>query len=101
MIDVVIRNGTVIDGTGRALISLCSAVHEFPGTTLEFIPGVPPFGDDLVELIAAMSRTADRPLNWNVLAVYSDNQDLVRRQLSASDQAAELGGRVIAKGSTG
>jgi N-acyl-D-aspartate/D-glutamate deacylase len=82
--------------TAEEMISLCSVVGEFPGTTLEFIPGVPPFGDEQVELIAAMSRSADRPLNWNVLAVYSDNQDLVRQQLSASDRAAELGGRIIA-----
>ena len=43
-----------------------------------------------------MSATANRPLNWNVLAVSSYNGDLYRGQLDASDYAARRGGRVIA-----
>jgi N-acyl-D-aspartate/D-glutamate deacylase len=81
--------------SAEELKSLCSVVGEFPGTTLEFIPGVPPFSDDLFALMASMSRTADRPINWNVLPIYSDNRDLVERQLAGADYAAGLGGRVI------
>jgi N-acyl-D-aspartate/D-glutamate deacylase len=82
-------------GTAEELVALSSVVGEFPGTTLEFIPGVPPFSDDLFALMAAMSRAANRTINWNVLAVFPDNQDLVQRQLAGADYAAELGGRVI------
>ena len=46
-------------------------------------------------LMAAMSRTADRPLNWNLLQVYAQNWDLVQHQLSGYDYAAERGGRVL------
>ncbi len=78
------------------LIALCSVVAEHPGTTLEFIPGVAPFGEEQFDTMAAMSRAANRPLNWNVLQVYSRNADLVDHQLSGSDWAAERGGRVLA-----
>ncbi len=82
--------------TREEILSLCSVVGEHPGTTLEFIPGVAPFGEDLFDLMAAMSRTADRPINWNVLAVYGGNAELVDRQLAGSDFAADRGGRVVA-----
>jgi N-acyl-D-aspartate/D-glutamate deacylase len=80
------------------LLALCAAVGEHPGTTLEFVPGAPPFSDDQWELLAAMSRTANRPLNWNVLPVYrdDDNRRLVDTQLAGARRAAELGGRVVA-----
>lgn len=78
------------------LVALCSVVSEFPGTTLEFIPGVAPFDDERFDLMAAMSRAANRPINWNVLAVYSENVDVVDHQLRGSDYAAERGGRVVA-----
>jgi N-acyl-D-aspartate/D-glutamate deacylase len=80
----------------QELVALCSVVGEQRGTTLEFIPGVAPFGDDQFDTMAAMSRAANRPLNWNVLQVYSRNAELVEHQLSGSDRAAERGGRVIA-----
>lgn len=82
--------------TREEMLALCSVVRESPGTTLEFIPGVAPFDDDQFDLMAAMSRAADRPLNWNVLQVYSRNVDLVDHQLGGSDLAAERGGKVLA-----
>jgi N-acyl-D-aspartate/D-glutamate deacylase len=82
--------------TREEMLALCSVVGEHPGTTLEFIPGVAPFDDDLFELMGVMSRTADRPINWNVLQVYGRNADAVDRQLAGSDLAAEGGGRVVA-----
>jgi N-acyl-D-aspartate/D-glutamate deacylase len=78
------------------LLALCGAVGEHPGTTLEFIPGVAPFADEAVATMAAMSRAADRPLNWNVLQVYGANAATVDHQLAASDYAADHGGRVLA-----
>jgi N-acyl-D-aspartate/D-glutamate deacylase len=78
------------------LLALCAVAGEFPGTTLEFIPGVSPFDDETFDVMAAMSRAANRPLNWNVLTVNSRNRDIVAHQLAGSDYAAEHGGRVIA-----
>jgi len=82
--------------TREELLALCAVTGEFPGTTLEFIPGVLPFPTDRVELMADMSRVANRPLNWNVLAVYGANRAVVEEALRASDYAAEHGGRVLA-----
>jgi len=82
--------------TPEELIALCSVVGEFPGTTLEFIPAPAPFDDDMFELMAAMSRAANRPINWNVLPVYSKNREVVEHQLLGSDHAADHGGRVVA-----
>jgi N-acyl-D-aspartate/D-glutamate deacylase len=78
------------------LIALCRVVREHPGTTLEFIPGVPPFEDYAPELMARMSAAADRPLNWNVLFVNAGRDDITERLLGASDVATEHGGRVLA-----
>jgi N-acyl-D-aspartate/D-glutamate deacylase len=82
--------------TADELIALCAVVGEFPGTQLEFIPGVGPFSEELHAVMAAMSRTANRPLNWNVLQVYGSNIDAQEQQLAASDYAAANGGRVLA-----
>jgi N-acyl-D-aspartate/D-glutamate deacylase len=78
------------------LLALCSVVREFSGTTLEFIPGVAPFGDDLFDVMTAMSVAADRPLNWNVLQVYAQNREVVDHQLRGGDYAGQRGGRVLA-----
>jgi N-acyl-D-aspartate/D-glutamate deacylase len=81
--------------TREELLSLCEVVREHPGTTLEFIPTVGPFSDEHVALMAAMSATGRRPLNWNVLVVGAGT-DTYKEQLAASDRAAEEGGRVLA-----
>jgi hypothetical protein len=78
------------------LIALCSVVSEYPGTTLEFIPAVGQFSDEVFILMGEMSAAANRPLNWNLLQVYAQNWDLVQHQLRGSDLAAEAGGRVLA-----
>ncbi|MBV9659627.1 MAG: amidohydrolase family protein [Acidimicrobiales bacterium] len=82
--------------SAEELIALSAVTGEFPGTTLEFIPAPAPFDTDLFELMASMSRAADRPINWNVLPVYSKNTPVVEQQLAGSDYAANLGGRVVA-----
>ena len=43
-----------------------------------------------------MSAAANRPLNWNLLQVYTQNWDNVQHQLTGGDIAAERGGRVLA-----
>ena len=78
------------------VIALCRVVREFPGTTLEFIPAVGQFDDEVFELMGDMSAAADRPLNWNLLQVYGQNWDYVQHQLAGGDHAAGRGGRVVA-----
>ncbi|MHB1445352.1 MAG: N-acyl-D-amino-acid deacylase family protein [Acidimicrobiales bacterium] len=80
------------------LLALASAIRDHEGTTLELIlPGcLNGFNDEEVELMASLSVAAQRPANWNVLAVTSLDPDGWRRQLEASTRAAERGGRVVA-----
>ncbi len=99
---------THADGDGRPvasrwadrdeLLTLCRVVGEHPGTTLEGIVDgcLDTFSDDEIDLLADMSAAANRPLNWNVLTVDAAAPERVPRQLSASDRAAERGGRVVA-----
>lgn len=82
--------------TREELVALAKASGEHPGTTLEFIPTVGAFKEEHMELMCAMSRAANRPLNWNVLQASSAMPGLHQNQLSASDYAAARGGRVIA-----
>ena len=83
----------------KEFVALASIVGEYPGTTLELIPSPLPFFEQPeYELMAAMSRAANRPLNWNLLAVRPGETEARGRQsrLAASDYAAEHGGKVIA-----
>ena len=101
-------SSTHSDGDGRPvasrwadhdeLLALCRAVGEHEGTFLEgIVPGcLDTFSDDEVELLAAMSAAAGRPLNWNVLTIDAAVPERVPRQLEASARARELGGRVVA-----
>jgi N-acyl-D-aspartate/D-glutamate deacylase len=80
------------------LLTLCAAVSEHEGTTLEaIVPGcLDRFSDEEIDLLAAMSAAARRPLNWNVLGVDSRDREKLERQLAASDHARAAGGRVVA-----
>lgn len=78
------------------LLRLCEVTGEFPGTCLEFIPGVAPFSDETKLLMAEMSAVANRPLNWNVLPVQGQNADVIEHQLNSADVARQHGGRVVA-----
>jgi N-acyl-D-aspartate/D-glutamate deacylase len=84
--------------TKEELLALCGEVSRHEGTTLEgIVQGcLDKFADDEIELLAQMTATANRPLNWNVLTVDSREPDRVPRQLSAGTRAAELGGRLVA-----
>ena len=46
--------------------------------------------------MVAMTTTARRPLNWNLLTVDSRTPEKTARQLEASQRAAEAGGRIVA-----
>lgn len=82
--------------TDDELFALCAVVGEFAGTQLEaIVPGcLNGFSDDEVSLLAQMSATANRPLNWNVLGI--GDPESYKGQLRASDEARRAGGRVVA-----
>jgi N-acyl-D-aspartate/D-glutamate deacylase len=82
----------------QELIALARAVRAHPGTTLELIVGgsLDGFSDDEVDLMAAMSVAAQRPLNWNALGVSATDPGAWRQQLKSSDVAADRGGEIVA-----
>jgi N-acyl-D-aspartate/D-glutamate deacylase len=81
--------------TRDELIALCSVLADFPGTSLEFIPTIGPFGDDVADLMADMAVAAQAPLNWNVLAVTARTIDACYEKLHASDVATTRGAKVV------
>ncbi len=80
------------------MVALSGVCSEFDGTSLEFIPAVGRFSDEATDLIAKMSAAANRPLNWNLIAVSTSPKqiDVMENNLAASDYAAERGGKIIA-----
>ena len=82
--------------TPDELVALAAEAGRHDGTTLEFIPAVGGFNEEHLELMARMSRAADRPLNWNVLVPNAARAAMAWKALEASDYAAERGGRVVA-----
>ncbi len=80
------------------MVALAEVCGEFDGTSLEFIPAVGRFPDDRIDLVARMSAAANRPLNWNLIAVSTSPKqlDVMAHNLAASDHAAANGGKVIA-----
>jgi N-acyl-D-aspartate/D-glutamate deacylase len=96
------------DGDGRPvpsrhaapteLLSLAAVCRDFPGTSLEFLPqlGVGRFLPERLDLMTAMSITAQRPLNWNLLQVQAGTEGQAEDRLEAGDHARERGGRIVA-----
>ena len=82
--------------TEDEIIALCRVVSNYPGTTVEFIPGVGSFEEYAPELMTRMSLAANRPVNWNVLFVSAGNEAMAEHNLAASDYAAERGATVLA-----
>lgn len=84
--------------TRAEIETLCAAVGEHDGTTLEIIvPGcLNGFSDDEVDLMATLSLLANRPVNWNVLGVSAMNRAGLEHQLAASTAAAARGATVVA-----
>jgi len=82
--------------TRDEIVDLSSTLAQYEGTSLEFIPMVGPFAPWAVELMASMSAAAQRPLNWNLLAVSAKNLAEAEQKLEAGTYAREHGGRVVA-----
>ncbi|MEU3712797.1 N-acyl-D-amino-acid deacylase family protein [Streptomyces catenulae] len=80
------------------LLALCRAVGEHEGTQIEAIVSgcLDRFDDDEIDLLVAMTTTAGRPLNWNVLTIDAAVPDRVPRQLLPSARARAAGGRIVA-----
>ena len=76
------------------LIALARACRDHEGTSLEFLPGVGYFSDEVKQLMSDLSTAAQRPLNWNVLA--AGDWAVMENQLSATDLARQNGGEVLA-----
>jgi len=101
------RSSTHSDGDGvpvpsrhagvPEVLALCRAVSEHEGTTLEAIVQgcLDTFSDDEITLLTDMSRSARRPINWNVLTVDAAAPERIPRQLGASDTARANGGRIV------
>ena len=84
--------------TAEELRRLAAVCGRYPGTSLEFIPESSAYGftDEELELMAAMSALARRPLNWNtILLNYGAIPDLHDRQLRSADVGARAGGCVV------
>jgi len=82
----------------REMLAFCEEVAAHEGTTLEYITNgcLDSFSPEEIDLMTAMSATARRPLNWNVLTVDARSAERVEHQLSASSAAAAAGGRIVA-----
>ncbi|MBW2424405.1 MAG: amidohydrolase family protein [Deltaproteobacteria bacterium] len=78
------------------LYSLCRTTRDFPGTSLEMLPGTSTFSEEDKEILTQMSLSANRPLNWNLIAPRADMPEVMENQLGASDYAAERGAVVLA-----
>lgn len=78
------------------LIELSRVCRDYPGTTLELLPGTDPFDEPLLELMTQMSLAAERPLNWNAIGAQPGNERLIEHQLAAADYARARGGEIMA-----
>lgn len=82
----------------REMLAFCAEVERHEGTTLEYITSgcLDSFTEEEVALMTAMSKTANRPLNWNLLTIDARSPEKTEHQLAASTTAAEAGGRIVA-----
>jgi len=78
------------------LIELAGVCADHEGTTLEFLPGLGLFDEDMMQLMTELSLAANRPLNWNALAGDSQDREMMANRLAATDYARERGGEVVA-----
>jgi len=82
----------------RELLAFCEEVGAHEGTSLEYITDgcLDSFSEAEVDLMVAMTSTAGRPLNWNLLTIDSRTPEKMAHQLEASTVAAGAGGRIVA-----
>jgi N-acyl-D-aspartate/D-glutamate deacylase len=79
------------------IIELARVVSAYEGTGIEFLPGID-FEDGIPELITEISLAAQRPINWNALAITGrpDAAAKAESQLAVTDFVRARGGEVIA-----
>ncbi len=94
------------DGDGRPvpsrqsmreeLVALAAVTGQHPGTVLEFAPGAPGvFGDHEVDTMIAMSRAANRSINWNAIRIQKDDPALIAELVGYGSRAAAQGARIV------
>jgi N-acyl-D-aspartate/D-glutamate deacylase len=76
------------------LLTLARVVRDYPGTWIEIVPGVGPFGEKENRLVTELSLAAQRPVNWNAMFVDVRRKGLIDSQLEMGRYAAERGARV-------
>ena len=76
------------------LIELARVCRDYEGTSLEFLPAVGRFSNEIKQLMSDLSAAAQRPLNWN--ALNAGDPETMANQLSATDLARANGGDVRA-----
>jgi N-acyl-D-aspartate/D-glutamate deacylase len=76
------------------LVALARVCRDYEGTSLEFLPAVGRFSQEIKQLMSDLSTAAQRPLNWN--ALNAGDPETMQNQLSASDFARSNGGDVRA-----
>ncbi len=79
------------------VLGLAGVVSRHEGTGLELLPN-PTLSSEMREMLADISIAGQRPVNWNMILVTGqpEAEQLVARQLEASDYARARGGEVIA-----
>jgi N-acyl-D-aspartate/D-glutamate deacylase len=79
------------------IIGLARVVRDHPGTGLEFLPGTD-FEPGVPELMTELSLAAQRPVNWNAVAINGrkDAAQKAESQLAVTDYARSRGAEVIA-----
>jgi N-acyl-D-aspartate/D-glutamate deacylase len=78
------------------LVELARVCAEHEGTTVEFLPGLGKFDEEMMQLMTDISLAANRPVNWNALAGDSQDREMMENRLAATDYARERGGEVVA-----
>ncbi|MDE0273510.1 MAG: amidohydrolase family protein [Gammaproteobacteria bacterium] len=76
------------------ILDLARVVGRHEGTSIEFLPGVGLFSDEVRQLMSEISTESQRPVNWNVLN--PGPPELMDNQLGISDIARRNGGKVVA-----
>jgi len=76
------------------LIELARVCRDYEGTSLEFLPAVGRFSQEIKQLMSDLSTAAQRTLNWN--ALNAGDPETMANQLSATDLARSNGGDVRA-----
>ena len=76
------------------ILALARVVSHHEGTSIEFLPGVGLFTDEVRSLMSDVSTESRRPVNWNVLN--PGPEALMENQLGISDISRQNGGKVVA-----